>query len=146
MTLSWAENMINLFAYGSLMCTDIMGDVSGCDLSHTVGVLNGYRRLVVRGEQYPGLVPADGGAVEGVVYRDVPPSAWERLDRFEGAMYVRQHVDVSLKGGSPLVADAYVVRPEFRDRLEDADWDFDEFLRNGKARFRRHYQGYRSLE
>jgi gamma-glutamylcyclotransferase (GGCT)/AIG2-like uncharacterized protein YtfP len=138
--------MINLFAYGSLMCTDIMVDVSGCDLSHTVGVLNGYRRRVVRREQYPGLVPEDDNYVEGVVYWDVPPSAWDRLDRFEGEMYVRQHVEITLNDGTTLPADAYVVRSEYRDRLEDADWDFDEFLRNGKARFQWHYQGYRSLK
>ncbi len=123
-----------------------MRDVAGCDVSGIDGVLEGYRRLLVRGEQYPGLVPADGASVEGVVYRDVPTSAWERLDRFEGEMYVRQSVQVSLKDGGTVRADAYVVRPEFRDRLENIDWDFSEFLRNGKAHFQRNYQGYHELE
>ena len=138
--------MRHLFAYGSLMCADIMREVAGCDLPGAEAVLHGYRRVVVRGEQYPGLVPADGKSVKGVVYRDVPSSAWDRLDRFEGEMYIRQSVQVSLKHGGIVRADAYVVRPEFRDRLEDSDWAFDEFLRNGKARFQRYYRGYRSLD
>jgi len=138
--------MSHLFAYGSLMCADIMHDVSGYDVPGIGGVLNDYRRLVVRGEHYPGLLPVHGAAVEGVVYWDVPMSAWERLDRFEGEMYLRQSVDVALKHGGIVQADAYVVRPEFRHRLEDSDWDFGEFLRIGKVRFQRHYQGYQALE
>ena len=135
-----------LFAYGSLMCADIMREVSGFDLSRADGILRGYRRRAVRGAQYPGLVPEEDGHVEGIVYRDVPPPAWDRLDRFEGEMYVRQHVEITLNDGTLVQADAYVVRPEFLDRLEDSDWDFQEFLRSGKARFQASYQGYQVLD
>ena len=91
--------MNHLFAYGSLMCTDIMRDVSGCDLSHSDGILRGHRRRVVIGEQYPGLVPGEDGRVDGVVYWAVPSSAWDRLGRFEGGMYVRQRLEILLEDG-----------------------------------------------
>ena len=137
--------MENLFSYGTLMCNDIMEDVSGCRLSCVPGTLRGYSRRSVRGEHYPALVPHEEGRVEGVVYRNVPDSAWGRLDRFEGEMYARQLVQIELNDGSTLQAATYVVQPEFLGHLDQTDWDFADFLRNGKASFQRHYKGYQSL-
>jgi gamma-glutamylcyclotransferase (GGCT)/AIG2-like uncharacterized protein YtfP len=137
--------MDNLFAYGTLMCDDIMREVSGCRLSPVAATLKGYRRRSVKGEPYPALVPDEEGCVEGVVYRSVPEAAWDRLDQFEGEMYTRQFVQLELNDGATLPAAAYVVRPQFLDRLDPSDWDFAEFLRHGKARFQSHYQGYQSL-
>ncbi|NTV43714.1 MAG: gamma-glutamylcyclotransferase [Syntrophobacteraceae bacterium] len=137
--------MDNLFAYGTLMCEDIMREVSGCRLSHVHGTLKGYSRRSVKGEYYPALVPDADGRVEGVVYRNVPDSAWERLDRFEGEMYAREHVQIELNDGTILLAATYVARPEFLDHLDQSDWDFADFLRRGKESFQKHYKGYESL-
>ena len=137
--------MANLFAYGTLMCEDIMQEVSGLHLFHVVGILKGYSRRRVKGEYYPALVPDEEGRVEGVVYRNVSHSAWDRLDRFEGEMYTRESVKIELTNGVTLPAGTYVVRPEFLDYLDQCDWDFGDFLRNGKARFQNHYKGYQSL-
>ncbi|MEW6668489.1 MAG: gamma-glutamylcyclotransferase family protein [Thermodesulfobacteriota bacterium] len=136
---------MNLFAYGTLMCEDIMEEVSGVPLSHVPGTLKGYSRRSVKGEHYPGLVPDAEGSVEGVVYRDVPDSAWDRLDRFEGEMYARRLVQIEWNDGMTLLAAAYVVRPEYLDRLDPSDWNFNEFLRKGKAGFQKDYKGFRSL-
>jgi gamma-glutamylcyclotransferase (GGCT)/AIG2-like uncharacterized protein YtfP len=138
--------MKNLFAYGTLMCDDIMGEVSGFRLSHTTGTLKGYTRRAVKGEHYPALLPDDKDRVEGVAYLDVPESAWHRLDRFEGEMYERLRVEITLGSGATLHAETYVVKPEFLIRLEPHGWDFAEFLGTGKTSFQRHYRGYRSLE
>ena len=137
--------MKNLFAYGSLMCEDIMVEVSGCRLPFESGKINGYSRRSVRGEHYPALVPDDSGCVEGIVYLDVPQSAWERLDRFEGKMYIRQAVNIELTDGRMLPGLAYVVRPEYVEHLESDEWDFENFLKNGKAHFQREYRGYQQL-
>ncbi|UCF81927.1 MAG: gamma-glutamylcyclotransferase [Desulfobacteraceae bacterium] len=137
--------MEDLFAYGTLMCEDIMGEVSGYRLSYVPGTLRGFSRRSVKGEHYPALVPHKEGRVEGVVYRNVPGSAWERLDRFEGEMYARQLVQIDLNNGATLLAATYVVQPEFLGHLDQSDWDFADFLRNGKASFQRHYKGYQSL-
>lgn len=137
--------MENLFAYGTLMCDDIMREVAGCDLSHLQGTLRGYRRRAVKGEHYPAIVSDGRSAVEGVVYRGVPDSAWRRLDAFEGEMYARHAVEVVLSDGTILLADTYVVVPAFLDRFDSSDWDLTGFLRDGKSRFQASYQGYRAL-
>ncbi len=137
--------MRNLFAYGTLMCDEIMREVSGYSLSHWQGTLKGYRRRSIRGEHYPAILPDAEGRVDGLVYRNVPDPAWDLLDRFEGEMYVRRLVHVELAGGETVAASAYVIREEFADRLARSDWDFSIFLRNGKEHFQNHYRGYHSL-
>ena len=49
--------------------------------SFQVAWLDGYCRRPVIGQAYPGMVPAAGRCVQGVLYLDLPPSAWARLDR-----------------------------------------------------------------
>ncbi len=137
--------MENLFAYGTLMCEDIMEEVSGCRLAPAPAVLPGYSRRCVKGESYPGLLADQDGHVEGVLYRNIPVSAWQRLDRFEGEMYARQVVQVSLRDGEALTASTYVVRPEFSHRLSQSEWNFAEFLRSGKRAFQSQYKGFESL-
>jgi gamma-glutamylcyclotransferase (GGCT)/AIG2-like uncharacterized protein YtfP len=138
--------MTHLFAYGTLMCEDIMQEVSDCLPEHRRGVLKGYARRRVRGQVYPGLLQREGNPVDGVVHLDVPASAWERLDRFEGEMYARQAVSIEMDDGGRLTAETYIVRPEYIDRLEEAEWNFSEFLSSGKSKFRAGYVGYHSLE
>jgi gamma-glutamylcyclotransferase (GGCT)/AIG2-like uncharacterized protein YtfP len=135
----------DLFAYGTLMCDDIMRAVSGRTYSGEIAILRGYRRLRVRGEHYPGLAEDTGASVDGVLYQRLPGPAWERLDRFEGPMYQRRCVSVELADGRSLLAQTYVVRPEYTWLLEDSEWDFRSFLRQGKARFVAGYAGYRAL-
>jgi len=137
--------MTHLFAYGTLMCEDIMQEVSGCLPEHRRGVLKGYARRLVKGQVYPGLLQHEGNRVDGVVYQNVPASAWERLDRFEGEMYARRAVSIEMDGGGRLTAETYIVRPEYLDRLEEAEWDFSEFLSSGKSKFRAGYVGYHSI-
>jgi gamma-glutamylcyclotransferase (GGCT)/AIG2-like uncharacterized protein YtfP len=126
--------MKNLFAYGTLMCGDIMAEVSGCRLSCISGTLAGYRRRSVKGEYYPAIVPDEKGFVNGVVYRDVPDSAWARLDRFEGEMYAKKIVYINIVDDEILLSMAYVIMPEYMDRL-GGNWNFSDFVRNHKADF-----------
>lgn len=122
-----------------------MLEVSGCCLTHVLGILKGYSRRSVKGAQYPAILPDRRGSIEGVAYLNVPDSAWERLDRFEGDMYVRELVRIEVHGGDSLTAATYVVRPQFINQLDGSEWDFDEFLRNGKASFQSSYKGYRFI-
>jgi gamma-glutamylcyclotransferase (GGCT)/AIG2-like uncharacterized protein YtfP len=137
--------MTHLFVYGTLMCEDIMQEASDCLPEHRKGVLEGYTRLRVRDHVYPGLLPREGNRVDGVVYLDLPASAFERLDRFEGEMYARRTVSIDMDSGGRLTAETYIVRPEYVDRLEEAQWDFSEFLSSGKSKFRAGYAGYQSI-
>ena len=138
--------MGHLFAYGTLMCNDIMEEISGSHLSPVSATLKGYRRMRVKGEHYPALVPDADGRVDGVVYLNVSGTSWDHLDRFEGEMYSRKIVQVEFNDGRAVPAETYVARVEFMDYLVDAEWDFVEFLRKNKGSFRRTYKGYRALK
>jgi gamma-glutamylcyclotransferase (GGCT)/AIG2-like uncharacterized protein YtfP len=138
--------MQDLFAYGSLMCADIMRAVSGCpEPAGSAGLLRDHCRLCVRGEHYPGLVPCPGANVEGIVYHALPADAWRRLDRFEGDLYVRTSVAVELPDATLRRVQTYLVRPELTGCLEDRVWELESFLRYGKAEFERAYTGYAAL-
>jgi len=57
--------MTHLFAYGTLMCEDIMQEVSGCLPEHQRAVLKGYVRRRVKGQVYPGLLQREANRVDG---------------------------------------------------------------------------------
>ena len=146
MTLDDRVMTKDLFAYGTLMCEDIMLAVTGERFSRNAGFLRDYQRRKIKGEVYPGVIPRPGGVVEGIVYRDVSDAAWSLLDSFEGEMYRRQVVRVSIADGTSLEAHTYVVRPEFKDRLGSSEWNFEKFLRRGKKTFEARYAGFKALK
>lgn len=138
---------MHLFTYGTLMALDIMGDVSGCALEGVGVILDGYERYGVRGEQYPGIIKADHGRVEGVLYYNVPPEALTRLDLFEGKMYSREPVRVVRKDdGKFIEAMAYVITPESAHMLTGKAWDFNNFIQNGKQIFEDLYSGFGEIK
>lgn len=134
------------FTYGTLMCPDIMEEVTGRGHRCESGVLQGFLRSALKGEVYPGIIPREDCDVRGIVYWDVSPEAWRRLDKFEGDLYERRRVQIELSDGSCLSAGAYVVKPEFTSRLSLEDWRPDRFLKYGKSQFRRFYKGYGAIE
>ncbi len=124
------------------MCEDILNSVAGCVPVSSAAVLKNYRRLKVRGEQYPGLIHRPGGRIEGVLYHNIESAVWARLDRFEGALYERIAVTVESSYGTLAQAETYLIRPESEHRLEPVEWDFGRFLAHGKDGFVRDYAGY----
>lgn len=132
------------FAYGSLMCEDIMSAVAGMPLRGERAVLCGFIRHPVRDEDYPGAVPEEQGQVDGMIYRGLNDAAWARLDRFEGEMYERRIVRVR-SGADEAAAWIYVFRPEYGHRLLPGDWSFERFLQEGKARFLQRYVGFGAI-
>jgi hypothetical protein len=131
--------------YGSLMSEDIMSTVTGIRAAHCSATLDGYRRHPVIGAEYPGMVARAGHQVRGVLYLDLPPAAWPRLDRFKGEEYERRIVEVALADGTVARAWTYIFRAELAARLGEGDWDFARFLREGKLRFISGYAGFDSL-
>jgi len=134
--------LLNLFAYGTLMDPEIMRRVALELPRREPGILRDHERKALRGRSYPGLRPRLGGSVEGIVYYEVPPPAWERLDRFEGEMYIRIEVAVLVGGGRTVSAWTYRIAPGFEGELEDTEWDFAGFVRHGKSSFEREYEGF----
>ena len=134
----------HLFAYGSLMCREIMHAVAGILPEGVPAVLPGHRRRVVAGEKYPGIVPDAAETVEGILYLNLPEEALVRLDAFEGEMYCRKIV-ICVSGGNEIPAETYGVRPEFAHRLGPQLWSYTEFLTSGKALFEAEYAGFSKL-
>ncbi len=132
---------MKLFTYGSLMDTDIFTLVAGEEAVCAAATLNGYRRLAVAGEDYPGMIEAEGHCVEGQLYSGLSATALARLDEFEGECYRREVVSLICDGES-IAAEAYVVRPQFHGILAEAEWDWAHFQREGKARFQQRYVGF----
>ncbi len=136
---------MHLFAYGTLMCNDIMQEVSGILPSSTSGCLFGYCRYGVKNEHYPAIIPEKEGCVKGIVYLDVSPAAWERLDRFEGEMYERLPVEITLNTGMRITANTYVWKPAFSLELTESHWSLETFFQKGKQAFISNYKGYSEL-
>lgn len=135
-----------LFAYGSLMCVDIMAAVVGNHLRSTPAILPGYRRFLVRHEHYPGVIAKEDSTVAGIVYHGISPESWTRLDRFEGEMYDRRLVGIRFADGSEAQSFCYVFRPEFRHRLTTTEWNYAAFLREGKQIFQNQYCGFQVID
>lgn len=114
-----------------------MLEAAGCCPSHCHGILTGYNRQSVKREVYPALIPKGKGMVEGVLYENVPSEAWNRLDLFEGEMYLRQSVLIRLSDESFVPAETYVLRPEYLNRLEEREWNADYFQCHNKNRFQK---------
>ena len=137
---------MNLFAFGTLMDPEIMAHVSGVECRFRRAVLSHYVRKTVRGEVYPAIARRHGFSVDGIVYFDLPSGAFERLDRFEGHLYVRTEVVAICDSGEHVNVQAYVIAPSFSDRLSDDDWSYENFQKNNKTEFKRRYRGYKELE
>lgn len=92
---------MNVFTYGSLMFERVWTRVVHGRHARLPARLADHRRHAVRDRSYPGLVPAPGSHVDGVVWLEVGPRDLERLDMFEGPEYERAVVLVA-----PLASDA----------------------------------------
>jgi gamma-glutamylcyclotransferase (GGCT)/AIG2-like uncharacterized protein YtfP len=137
---------MNFFAYGTLMAADIMVRVSGATCSSCRATLNDFVRKQVRGEVYPAITKQDGASVDGVLFFDLPSSAFDRLDRFEGSLYVRTEVDAACDDGRIVAAQTYTIATPYRERLSAEDWSYEEFLQDHKRAFVRDYAGYQVLD
>jgi gamma-glutamylcyclotransferase (GGCT)/AIG2-like uncharacterized protein YtfP len=93
--------------------------------------LHDYAIFLVRGTEYPGIIPQKGAITEGILYRDIGPETLQVLDYFESDHYDRMVVHVTTDDGISEDAYAYVINDNNRDILTREFWDYDEFLRYG---------------
>jgi len=126
-----------LFSYGTLMFAPVRRLHSRRPLATERAVLSGYARHALRGSSYPGIVPNASASVAGVLVRGISPSLLARLDRWEGAEYVRTPVRVEMARGERLPAVCYVLAPRAAQRILPHDWDAAAFARHELARWLR---------
>lgn len=132
----------HLFAYGTLMCGDIMQVAAGCVPSSASAILCGYSRRRVKDAAYPAIISEATGIVEGRLYCNLPVSAWECLDRFEGDQYERVAVTVTTDHDKLIDAQTYAWKSAGLHYLDKCDWNFEAFLRSGKNDFMEQYPGF----
>jgi gamma-glutamylcyclotransferase (GGCT)/AIG2-like uncharacterized protein YtfP len=133
---------MNIFAYGTLWIHDVMYAVTAREFRFKNAILRGYARFTVKGESYPGIIPVTDAVTEGIIYFDVDELSLERLDAFEGDLYQRKPVRVETKEREIQDAEAYVVKPKFRDHLSSSDWNMKEFDQKHLKAFLETYQGF----
>lgn len=134
-----------LLAYGSLMCDEVMSEVSGACFLSEPALLKGYQRLAIKEQAYPAVIVANDHQVDGVLYKGLTAEAWQRLDCFEGEQYQRQAVEVKLVDGAMQQAQCYIMKPQYHHQLESHGWDYEYFLAHGKKAFQQAYKGYGDL-
>ena len=120
----------DLFVYGTLMEDRVVERVLGRPFARTLpALLPDYRRFRVAGQTYPGVAPAPGRSVAGLLVADAGAHL-AALDRFEGPPYQRRPLEV-VCGSETRPCFAYVLRPEYPGLFTDEDWDFGDFLASG---------------
>ncbi len=126
---------MELFCYGSLEFAEVMRAVTGRSFPHEPARLDGWVRLRARRGAYPGLRPRARASTSGTLWRGVDPASAAKLDRFEGALYVRRTLQVRTSRGERVAAEVYVVPDERRRELSTQTWDKARFARESLAAF-----------
>jgi gamma-glutamylcyclotransferase (GGCT)/AIG2-like uncharacterized protein YtfP len=112
-----------LFAYGSLEFPEVIGALLGRGLPGAPARLRGYRRGMLAGRPYPGIVEARDEWVDGVVWAGLSEGDIGALDAYEGREYARRTLTVVGPGDEPLESFVYVILPEHRHRIGEAPWE-----------------------
>jgi gamma-glutamylcyclotransferase (GGCT)/AIG2-like uncharacterized protein YtfP len=133
---------MNIFTYGSLMYPSVMRAVTGREFPSKKARVQNYARFKVEGESYPGLIPSEGALTEGVLYMNVDPLSVGRLDDFEGELYERGEIAVDALDGKSIIAQTYVVKARYRDRLSSEEWNPTHFERDDLLEFMNTYRGF----
>lgn len=134
---------INTFVYGSLMFDAVWDILISTRYRKTEARLDGYARVRVRGEVYPGLVQAPGRSVNGILVNGVRSEDIAILDRFEGKYYKRVPVKVATGQGDAIRAETYLFNEQVAHLLTDSEWNVEEFALNGINAFLAEYRGFR---
>lgn len=129
-----------LFAYGSLMSTDILEMVIHRAVEGQPASLSNYRRAKIVGQNYPGMVPEPDSEVNGWLYRNISLADLQKLDLFEGEMYHRILVELHLE--KSINAYTYILKDSYAHLLTDEEWSYDHFLSHDHGNFIRTYSGW----
>ena len=122
-----------LFVYGTLAFPELMQALIGSVPPSAGATLKGYRRGLMAGRRYPGIVASAGDRVHGTVYFDLDQPALDRIDVFEADEYERREVTVEQADGSSQAVFAYVVVAECAEIVTATAWDADAFRRRHLA-------------
>lgn len=121
-----------LFVYGSLLAPQVLRALLDRAPALQPARLQDYRRSALRGQIFPGLVPAAGAVTPGALI-DVRPCELRRLDAWEDDFFCRRPVDIRLTDGIRVRAQAYLLAPRHRHLLAARAWMSADFERRHAA-------------
>jgi len=111
----------SIFVYGTLLFAEVVRGVTGREFPARGARLAGFSCRRLWNETYPAIIPDPGGSTDGHLLEGVGARASAALDRFEGALYIRQAVVVEV-GERLRPAHAYVLAPAYRHRIRPQLW------------------------
>jgi len=120
------------FFYGTLLDPEILAIVLGRPVDPAALIaadIAGYRRVAVRGEVYPALIPAPGATVAGAAAVFDAASDEARLRYYEGDEYDLVDVAVSTADGD-LPARAFIAG-DGMTLDKDTDWTLAQWRADG---------------
>nr|POE65712.1 protein aig2 c [Quercus suber] len=147
------------FFYGTLMAPEVLHRVchGGMDAANPIyamhnlcirpAILPDFERHRVKAADYPAIIPRRDASVRGTLVTGLTDADIWRLDIFEGDEYQRREVAARVCAGdgtddvyerqeraAEVVVETYVwVAGE--QRLEEGEWDFEEFRREKMVRW-----------
>jgi gamma-glutamylcyclotransferase (GGCT)/AIG2-like uncharacterized protein YtfP len=135
----------NIFTYGSLMFPRVWERVVTGTYSACPATLHGYRRLAVKGEEYPAAIPCPDACIAGRLYLGVNAADLAQLDDFEGEYYAKTSVEVTLDSGGVADAEVYILKQAYSQIADAFEWDVERFRSRGIEAFITQYQGFRKI-
>lgn len=115
------------FVYGTLQVPAVLQRVLGRVPPLRSAELRHYRRRHVSRQRYPAVVPSPNESVVGSLLYDLRETDWPLLDAYEGSLYAREHVAVTVSGQTHDVQ-CYVLRPEYAHLLDEQAWSLEQFV------------------
>ena len=123
------------------MWPEVIAGVIGRTVEGRPAVLKDVRRMRVKDQVYPSLVPENGGEVNGVVYENLRLEDFVALDRFEGREYERRTV-IIFTDGKAMSCETYFTSGVGMTQLEPADWIPADLSPEHLRRFCETYKGW----
>ena len=115
------------FIYGTLMNPEIYWRITGESLNGSSATLHGYKRHSLRSLVFPAIVSNNKSYVDGILVYCKKTSVEKKLDVYEGSMYTKKTVSVTVKGNSIHPVLTYVLNSRYRSLILEKEWNFNTF-------------------
>ncbi|PRW18406.1 AIG2 [Chlorella sorokiniana] len=126
---------MSAFVYGTLQYPQVLQALISRVPRMEPAVIRGYQRHSIRGQVFPGTVPAAADScVSGLVLFDLQPAEMEILDEFEGDEYYKQAVAAELASGGTADTIVYLWQDSLRPLLY-GEWDPEDFRERELERY-----------
>lgn len=130
---------MKLFVYGSLQHPLVWQRLLGKVCSNQRAVLQGWKAVKVKNEDYPGLIQANNGKVLGIIKTGLSAADFEILDNFEGEQYQRIQLVVTNAQGQAQQTYVYVFKECYLAHLSSETWSYQEFSQQSLPWFLNQY-------